>query len=107
MIRMHILALHHQGEIAERIAALVGRDRRTVCTCLKTYRDGGLESVYEYAKHKQECELDAYGDLIDKEFVQRPPQSIKEARARIAELTGITRGMTQTTEFLKKRAFVA
>lgn len=103
MMRMHILALHYQGEIAERIAELLGRDRRTVCTCLKTYRDGGLQAVYKYAKHKHKCDLEAYGGLIEKEFEQRPPQSIKEARARITELTGITRGLTQTAEFLKKR----
>jgi hypothetical protein len=103
MIRMHILALHHQGEIASRIAELVGRDRRTVCTCLQAYRDGGLPAVYEYVKHKQECELDAYGELIEKEFAECPPQSIKEARARIFDLTGIQRGETQVTEFLKKR----
>jgi transposase len=107
MVRMHILALHHHGEIASRIAELVGRDRRTVCACLKAYRDGGLSAVYKYEKHKQEYELDAYGDLLENEFKNRPPQSIKEARARIAELTGITRGLTQVADFLKKKAFVA
>ena len=103
MIRMHILALHHHGEIVTRIAQLVGRTRRTVSDCLKAYRDGGLQAVYEYEKHKRECALDAHSELIEKEFEQRPPQSIKEARVRIAELTNITRGMTQVTEFIKKR----
>lgn len=103
MIRMHILALHHHGEIVTRIAQLVGRTRRTVSDCLKAYRDGGLQAVYAYEKHKKECALDAHSELREKEFEQRPPQSIKEARARIAELTTITRGMTQVTEFIKKR----
>jgi len=106
MIRMHILALHHHGEIATRIAQLVGRTRRTVSDCLKAYRDGGLQAVYQYDKHKHESELEAYGELIEKEFEQRPPQSIKEACARITELTGHTRGKTQVSEFLKKKDFV-
>ena len=58
--------------------------------------------IYEYEKHKRECELDAHSELIEKEFEQRPPQSIKEARARIGALTHLTRGMTQVSEFLKK-----
>jgi transposase len=103
MMRMHILAHHHKGMSAATIAELLDRDQRTVRTCLTTYRDGGLQAVYQYEKHKKECELDTHSALIEKEFEQRPPHSIKEARARIAELTGITRGLTQVEEFLKKR----
>jgi hypothetical protein len=106
MMRMHTLALHHKGESAARIAVLLDRDPRTVRTCLTNYRDGGLPAVYAYEKHKQECELDTYSELIEKEFEQRPPHSINEARSRIHELTGILRGQTQITEFLKKKVFV-
>jgi hypothetical protein len=56
-----------------------------------------------YDKHEQECELDTFSELIEKEFEQRPPHSINEARSRIHELTGILRSLTQVTEFLKKR----
>ena len=60
-------------------------------------------AVYEYTKHKHECELDAYGDLIETELAKRPPQSAKEAGAVIEELTCIKRSPTQIREFLKKR----
>lgn len=103
MMRMHALALHHQGESATRIAQLLGRDPRTIRDCLKKYRDGGLQAVYEYEKHKHECELSAYGGLIENELEKRPPQSAKEAGAVIEELTGIKRSPTQIREFLKKR----
>jgi len=103
MMRMHILAHHYKGMSAAKIAELLDRDPRTVRTCLSTYRDGGLQAVYQYDKHKRECELDSHSELIEKEFEQRPPHSIKEARVRIAALTGITRGRTQVEEFLKKR----
>jgi transposase len=106
MMRMHILAHHYKGMCAAKIAELLDRDPRTVRNCLTTYRDGGIQAVYQYEKHKRECELDSYRELIEKEFEQRPPHSIKEARARIAELTGISRGRTQVAEFLKKTAFV-
>jgi len=103
MMRMHVLALHHQGESAARIAQLLGRDPRTIRDCLKKYRDGGLKAVYEYEKHKNESELEAHGELIEKEFEQRPPQSAKEAGAVIEQLTGIKRSPTQIRAFLKKR----
>jgi transposase len=104
MMRMHTLALHHGGLSAEQIAPLLNRDARTIRTCLKTYRDGGLSAVYEYNKHKPECELDAHSELIENEFEQRPPQSINEASDRIEKLTGIKRSLTQIAAFLKKKA---
>ena len=103
MMRMHTLALHHAGESAARIARLLNRDQRTIRNCLKKYRDGGLKAVYEYEKHKRECELDVYGDWIEKELEKRPPQSSTEAGAMIEELTGIKRSPTQIREFLKKK----
>jgi transposase len=103
MMRMHTLALHHQGELVPRIAQLLGRDPRTIRTCLKTYRDSGLKAVYEYEKHKHESELNTHGELIENELAKRPPQSAKEAGAVIEQLTGIKRSPTQIREFLKKK----
>jgi len=103
MMRMHTLALHHAGESAARIAILLNRNPKTIRACLKTYRDGGLQAVYQYAKHKQECKLDAYAVSIDKELATQPPQSANEARARIEKLTGIKRSVTQIRVFLKKK----
>jgi DNA-binding NarL/FixJ family response regulator len=42
---MHILALHHEGESAARIAQLLHRNPKTIRACLPTYRDGGLQAV--------------------------------------------------------------
>ena len=103
MMRMHVLALHHKGESAARIAQLLDRDPRTIRGCLKKYRDGGLKAVYEYEKHKHESELEDYSELIEKELEKRPPRSAAEAGAIIEELTGIKRSPTQIREFLKKK----
>ena len=103
MMRMHVLALHHKGESAARISQLLDRDPRTIRTCLKKYRDGGLKAVYEYEKHKHESELEGYSELIEKELEKRPPQSAAEAGAIIEKLTGIKRSPTQIREFLKKK----
>jgi transposase len=105
MMRMHALALHHAGESANRIGELLGRDRRTICTCLKTYRDGGLQAVYQYDKHKHECELEAYSVLIEQELAKHPPHSLNEASATIERLTGIKRSPSQIHAFLKKKDF--
>jgi transposase len=45
---------------AATIAELLDRDQRTVRACLKTYRDGGLQAIYQYEKHKKECQLDTH-----------------------------------------------
>jgi len=100
---MYALALHHEGESAARIAQLPGRDQRTIRETLRKYQKGGLQTVYEYEKHKHECEPEPHGDLIEQELEKRPPQSAKEAGAIIEELTGIKRSPTQIREFLKKR----
>lgn len=105
MIRMHVLALHHKGEFAPRIAQLLDSDPKTIRDCLKKYRDGGLKAVYEYSKHKKESELEPHGELIEKELAKKPPQSAKEAGAMIKQLTGIKRCPTQVRAFLKKRKF--
>lgn len=103
MIRMNILALHHQGENATRIGELLGRDPRTVRACLTAYQTGGLNAVYHYDKYKPESELEKFSILIEDELAKNPPQSAKEAGARIEELTGIKRSETQIREFLKKK----
>jgi transposase len=103
MMRMHALALHHAGENATRIAVLLNRNRKTIQACLKTYRDGGLQAVYQYEKHKHECELNTHSELIESELAKHPPQSINEAGATIEKLTGIKRSPTQVRQFLKKR----
>jgi transposase len=106
MMRMHTLALHHAGENAPSIAKLLGRDPRTIRTCLTTYRDGGLSAVYEYEKHKKECELDGYSELIEQELEKHPPHSLNEAGAIIERLTEIKRSPTQIRVFLEKKGFV-
>lgn len=107
MMRMHTLALHYKGESAQSISRLLDRDPRTIRTCLKKYREGGLKAVYEYEKHKKECEFDGFSELIEKELENRPPQSATEAGRIIEELTGIRRSPTQIREFLKKKKFGA
>jgi transposase len=104
MIRMHTLALHHAGESAARIAVLLDRNPKTIRACLHAYRDGGLQAVYKYEKHKHESELEKQSDLIVEELTKHPPQSVKEAGAVIERLTGESRSLTQIGEFLKKKS---
>jgi transposase len=103
MMRMHTLALHHAGESAARIAVLLDRNPKTIRACLKAYRDGGLQAVYQYEKHKHECELDVHSELIEQELEQHPPQSLNEAGATIERLTDIKRSPTQIRAFLQKK----
>ena len=79
---------------------LLDRTPKTIRVCLKTYQAGGLQAVYQYAKHKHECKLDAHAVSIEKELETQPPQSANEARARIEKLTGIKRSVTQISDLI-------
>lgn len=103
MIRMHVLALHAEGECATRIAKLLGLNRKTAQACLHAYEKDGLDGVYRYEKHKPKSELDGFDTLIEDELAKNPPRTATEAGAKIAELTGIKRSPTQVRAFLKKR----
>jgi hypothetical protein len=46
-----------------------------------------------------------YKSSIENYFKENPPSTTKEAKAKIEELTGIKRGLTQTRTFMKKDWF--
>jgi transposase len=68
---------------------------------LREYRVGGIEALKEVPFHQQQSQLAAYRTSIEADARQRPPASVAEAAARIADLTGLRRGPTQVRQFLK------
>ena len=78
------------------------RARSTVQRTLDLYVHGGLEAVRRVPRRVPASALVAHRAALAAEFEARPPQTLAEARQRIARLTNIHRSLTQVREFLRK-----
>jgi len=99
--RMEALWLKSQGLPHEEISRLTAISKTTLWRYLKTYQSGGIESLKELTFYRPESELKAHEESIESYFRRHPPATIKEACAKIEELTGINRSDTQVRKFLK------
>jgi transposase len=99
---MEILWLKHHGFNHERIATLAGCSRSTVQRCLAAFAEGGLQRLRQVVVKESHSELDDQRRCLEELFTQDPPRSVKEARQRIEEHTGIRRGLTQVRHFLRR-----
>ena len=100
--RMEILWLKAHGISHAQIAELSCAARSTVQRTLDLYANGGLEAVRRVPRRVPASALVAHRATLAAEFEARPPQTLAEARERIARLTNIYRSRTQVWEFLRK-----
>jgi transposase len=99
---MEILWLKAHGISHSQIAELSCAVRSTVQRMLDLYADGGLEAVRHVPQWVPVKALGAHRVQLAAEFKARPPQTLAEARERIAALTNIRRSITQVSEFLRE-----
>lgn len=99
--KMEALYLKSQGLAPADICRLCAISKTTLYRYLHTYHDGGIDTLKEVPFYRQQSQLAAYHTSIEADFRQRPPASVAEAAARIADLTGLERGPTQVRQFLK------
>ena len=100
--KMDALHLKASGLKHKQISVIMGINGNTLRSYLKEYQKDGVKKMLHVNFYQPVSELDAYQATIRKYIEQTPPASIKEAQAKIKELTGIKRGPTQTGIFLKK-----
>jgi transposase len=98
--KMETLWLKSQGLPHHEIARLAGITENTVRAYLYEYLEGGIEALKRIPFHRPTSELAAHRSTIEEYFNEHPPSTIKEATAKIAELTGVQRGQTQVRTFL-------
>jgi len=67
----------------------------------RDYQTGGIEKLKEINFYRPQSKLAEHKQTIEQYFKENPPASSAEASAKIGELTGIKRGLTQTGKFLK------
>ena len=101
-LKMEVMWLKSQGLRNSEVALLAGVSENTVRKYLREYEEGGLEKLKEIRFYRPKSELENHQETIQEYFEKNPPLSIKEAVAKIEDLTGIKRSETQVRKFLKR-----
>jgi transposase len=101
-MKIESLLLKSQGLEHKKIGEIMGICQDTLREYFNQYIGKGLEGLKELRFYKPKSKLENYHEIIDKEFRENPPATIKEASSRIKELTGIERSLVQVGKFLKK-----
>lgn len=100
-LRMMTVDLRCRHISPKGISSLLNIHPNSVTNWVKMYIEGGVEALYLVDSYSPKSDLVSYQDQIDKDFQQKPPKTIGEARKRIGTLTGLKRGITQIRCFLK------
>lgn len=99
-LKMEVLWLKTQGLPHKEIVRLTRIGHTTLRSYLKEYMAGGIEKLKQLTFYRPESELMVHREKLKSYFQEFPPTTIKEAAAKIEEITGIKRGQTQTRQFL-------
>lgn len=99
--KMEVLWLKSQGLPHREIARLAGVSENTMRSYLQEYAQGDLARLREVRCYRPQSALDEHQVALKAYFRRHPPATVNEARAKIAELTGITRSPTQVREWMK------
>ena len=100
--KMEALWLKSQGLPHKDICRLTDICSTTLTEYLREYREGGLEALKILAFRRPRSDLDDHRASLEAYFREHPPASVKEAMAKIEELTGIERSPDRVRAFLKR-----
>src|SRR5512142_1201675 len=101
--KMEVLWLKSHGLGHGPIAAYADVSRRTVQCSLDQYLEGGLPRLRRCRWHHPHSALAEHQGSLEEYFREHPVRSAKQARAIIAQQTGVRRGLSQVRHFLKDR----
>lgn len=99
--KMEALWLKSQGLPHKQITRLTGISPNTFRAYLRQYQTGGIDTLKQLNFHPHPSQLLAHQTTIEDYFRTNPPATIKEAAAKIYELTGIARSESRVRAFLK------
>jgi transposase len=97
---MEVLYLKSHGLPSTQIQRLCTISKATYYRYLAEYHTGGLARLKELPGSPRESALQEYRGTLEAYFLPHPPATVAEAQAKMATLTGITRGLTQVRQFL-------
>lgn len=98
--RMDAVYLISQGLTALEIARLLETSRQTISSWLSWYRKEGIHGLKKKRHLGLPNVLKSHGDSIEKEFIENPPRTLKEASEKIKEMTGVERSPRTVGRFL-------
>lgn len=97
---MEVLYCKSQGMPHQEIGKLCQvHSRSTLARYFRQYQEGGLNRLRQLKFRKPESVLALYRAEIEAEITEKPPATLKEARYRIAEVTGVHRSLTAVHRF--------
>jgi transposase len=103
--RIHAIYFKTIGMSNKEIGKLTGLNREIVGDWIRSYLADGFEALCKLNYGTNKSELENHAESILSSFTKRPPMSANEAKARIEELTGISRSPTQIRKFMKHHGF--
>jgi transposase len=98
--KMESLLLKSDGLPHRQITRILGISENTLRQYLREYEEGGIEALKTLHFRKPQSELAEHRQSLEAYFEEHPPATVNEAAARIEEITGIRRGLTQVRKFL-------
>ena len=99
--RMEALWLKSQNISHNQICQFTGIFSNTITDYFRKYKEYGIEGLKEANFYQPQSELRQYTKTIEAYFSDHPSASVKEAMAKIEELTGIKRSENRVRIFLK------
>ena len=99
--KMEALWLKSRGLPHREISRLTGICATTLTSYLRVYQEGGIEALKEVRFYRPKSELEAHRGTLEDYFRAHPPATIKEAMAKIEQLTGVRRSEERVRVFLK------
>jgi transposase len=103
--KMEALYLKGIGIDNHQICKILNVTDNTLLKYFRQYADGGIERLKEVKFYRPQSNLKEFSVTLEQYFLDNPPQSIREASAKIKELTGLERKETQVRKFLKSLKF--
>ena len=99
---LHALFFKSLNLAHQQICNLADISPPTLVEILKKYAQGGLKAIMHIQWKPKRAVLYDFRAIVEKQFKEHPPESVKAAQAEIEKLTGIKRGKTQIRAFLHK-----
>ena len=99
--RMETLYLKSQGVPHEEIRKLVRISTRTLVNWIRMYQEGGIDNLKKLRWKGAKSGLIGHQETLKDYFQRHPPTSLKEACAKIKELTGVERRKVAVRDFLR------
>ena len=100
--RMEAVYLKALGLPRHEISRVAGIGENTLRGYLRDYQAGGIERLKEVRFRCPGSELLAHQTSLEAYFREHPPGSVKEAAAKIEELTGIKRSPNRGRIFMRR-----